>query len=61
MPTVVVTVTCTVPVPGGVTARISVSDSTRCRVAGVVPKVTAVAPENPVPVRATDPRTVRRQ
>ena len=53
MPAGVVTVTSTVPVPAGLTAVIVVSLTTVRFVAAVVPKSTAVAPVNPVPVIVT--------
>jgi hypothetical protein len=49
----VVTVMSTVPVPAGAVAMISVSDTTVKLVAAVVPKLTPVAPVNPVPVMST--------
>ncbi len=53
MPPVVVTVTCTVPVPGGAIAVIWVLESV-VNVVAVVPKRTAVTtPTNPVPVSVT--------
>nr|WP_280295046.1 hypothetical protein [Nocardia abscessus] len=48
-----VTVTGTIPVPAGVTAVIWVSELTVNEVAGVLPKLTAVAPVKPEPVRVT--------
>ncbi len=53
MPNGVVTVTSTVPVPAGLSAVIEVSLTTLTFVAAVVPKSTAVAPVNPVPVIVT--------
>ena len=47
------TVTFTVPVPAGLTAVIVVGLTTVTSVAGVVPKLTAVAPVKPVPVIVT--------
>ena len=49
----VVTVTLTTPVPAGLSAVIEVSLTTVRSVAAVVPKSTAVAPVNPVPVIVT--------
>ena len=49
-----VTVTFTIPVPGGLSAVIEVSLTTVKFVAGVVPKSTAVAPVKPVPVMVTN-------
>ena len=54
MPLGVVTVTSTMPVPAGEVAVIDVSLATVRLVAAVVPKSTAVAPVNPVPVTVTD-------
>ena len=54
VPVGVVTVTSTVPVPGGLSAVIVVSLTTVKLVAGVVPKSTAVAPAKPLPVIVTD-------
>ena len=53
MPAGVITVTSTVPVPAGLSAVIVVSLTTVKSVAAVVPKSTAVAPVNPVPVIVT--------
>jgi hypothetical protein len=53
VPAGVVTVTSTVPVPIGLTAVIVVSFTTVTSVAGVVPKSTALAPVNAVPVIVT--------
>nr|WP_169334188.1 hypothetical protein [Nocardia abscessus] len=53
VPPTVVTVTCTDPVPAGATAVICVAESTVNEVAGVAPKVTAVAPVRFVPVSTT--------
>ena len=44
----------TVPVPAGDVAVIEVAELTVKPVAGVAPKVTAVAPVNPVPVMLTE-------
>ena len=44
----------TVPVPAGDVAVIEVAELTVKPVAGVAPKVTAVAPVNPVPVMVTE-------
>ena len=54
VPPVVVTLTSTVPVPAGDVAVICVAELTVKLVAAVAPKVTAVAPVNPVPVIVTD-------
>jgi hypothetical protein len=51
---VVVTLISTVPVPAGDLAVIDVEELTVKLLAAVAPKVTAVAPENPVPVIVTD-------
>jgi hypothetical protein len=48
-----VTRTSTVPLPAGDVAVIDVADTIVKLVAAVAPKVTAVAPVNPVPVRVT--------
>ncbi len=53
MPPGPVTVTSTVPVPGGLTTVICVAETTSRLVAGVVPKSTSVAPVKPVPVIVT--------
>jgi hypothetical protein len=54
VPPAVVTVTCTVPaVPAGATAVIWVAELTVNEVAGVAPKLTAVAPVKFVPVSTT--------
>src|SRR5487761_1749315 len=56
MPLAVVTVTATAPGSeswGGLTAVIWVSESTVKLVAGTVPKVTALAPVNPDPLKTT--------
>ena len=53
MPLGVVTVTSTVPVPGGAVALIWVGPSTLMSVAGVLPNSTSVAPERSVPVIVT--------
>ena len=53
VPAGVVTVTSAVPVPAGLVAVIEVSLTTVTFVAAVVPKSTAVAPVNPVPVIVT--------
>ena len=52
VPVGVVTVTSTVPVPGGAVAT-SCVDETTAYVAGVLPNVTAVAPASPVPKTVT--------
>lgn len=52
MPPGVITVTCTVPVPGGLVAVISVPESTVIT-ALTPPKSTAVALLNPLPVMVT--------
>ena len=52
VPSGVVTVTSTVPVPGGAVAVIEVAESA-AMVAGVEPKSTAVAPDRSVPVMVT--------
>ena len=44
----------TVPVPAGDVAVIEVPELTVKPVAGVAPKLTAVAPVNPVPVTVTE-------
>jgi hypothetical protein len=49
----VVTVTSTVPIPGGLVATICESELTANQLAGRSPKVTAVAPEKPPPVMVT--------
>jgi hypothetical protein len=49
----VVTVTSTVPLPGGAVAVIEVGPLTVNDVAGVPPNDTAVTPVNPVPVMIT--------
>ena len=54
MPTGVVTVTFTVPVPAGLSAVIVVLLTTVRSVAGVVPKSTTVAPVKPVPAIVTE-------
>ena len=54
VPPTVVTLTSTVPVPAGDVAVICVAELTVKLLAAVAPKVTAVAPENPVPVIVTD-------
>jgi hypothetical protein len=53
VPSGVVTVTSTVPVPAGLFAVIVVSLTRTTPEAGVVPKSTAVAPVKPVPVIVT--------
>ena len=53
VPAEVVTLTSTVPVPAGLLAVIVVLLTTTTPVAAVVPKLTAVAPVNPVPVIVT--------
>jgi hypothetical protein len=53
VPAGVVTVTFTVPVPGGLSTVIEVSLTTVKFVAGVVPKSTSVAPVKAVPVIVT--------
>ena len=53
VPAGVVTVMSTVPVPGGVVAVIWVSESTVIVAALAGPKLTSVAPVNPVPVMVT--------
>ena len=53
VPPVVVTRTSTVPVPAGAVAVIWVAELTVNVVAGVAPKVTAVAPAKFVPVMVT--------
>nr|WP_280295041.1 hypothetical protein [Nocardia abscessus] len=53
VPPGVVTVTCTVPVPAGATAVIWVAELTVNELAGVAPKLTAVAPVRFVPVMTT--------
>jgi hypothetical protein len=50
----VVTVMSTVPVPAGEVAVIWVAELTVNEVAGVLPKLTAVAPVNRAPVIVTD-------
>ena len=64
VPSGVVTVRSTVPVPAGLSAVIDVSLMTVKLVAGVVPKSTTVAPVKPVPAivhqRAAAQRTSRR-
>ena len=54
VPPDVVTLTSTVPVPAGDVAVIDVAETTLMPVAAVAPKLTAVAPVNPVPVMVTD-------
>ena len=54
MPNTVVTLTSTVPVPAGEVAVIDVAELTVKPVAGVAPKLTAVAPVKPVPVMVTE-------
>ena len=54
MPPTVVTVTSTVPPPGGEVAVIEVAEFTVKPVALFVPNFTAVAPVNPAPVIVTD-------
>ena len=54
MPNPVVTLTSTVPVPAGEVAVIDVAELTVKPVAGVAPKLTAVAPVKPVPVMVTE-------
>jgi hypothetical protein len=54
VPPVVVTLISTVPVPAGDVAVIDVEELTVKLLAAVAPKVTAVAPENPVPVIVTE-------
>ncbi len=55
VPPVVVTLTCTTPAdPAGAIAVICVALSTTNPVAGVLPKLTAVAPVKSVPVSVTD-------
>ena len=54
VPPTVVTVTSTVPVPAGDVAVIWVAEFTVKPVAGVAPKLTAVAPLKFVPVIITD-------
>ena len=54
VPPAVVTRTSTVPEPAGAVAVIWVALLTVKPVAAVAPKVTAVVPEKPVPVRTTD-------
>jgi hypothetical protein len=53
VPLAVVTVTCTVPDPVGATTVIWAAESTVNEVAGVAPKLTAVAPVKSVPVKVT--------
>lgn len=53
VPLGVVTVTWTVPVPGGEVAPMRVSERTAKEGAGVAPKRTAVAPVNPLPSTVT--------
>ena len=53
VPPGVVTVTSTMPVPGGLSAVIWVSLTIVKFVAAVVPKSTAVAPVNPAPLSIT--------
>ena len=53
VPPVVVTLTSTVPVPAGDVAVIWVAELTVKVVAAVAPKITAVAPVNPVPLMVT--------
>ena len=53
VPPAVVTVTSTVPVPTGDVAVMDVAETTVKLVAAAAPKVTAVAPANPVPVIVT--------
>ncbi|GGV73214.1 hypothetical protein GCM10015535_00090 [Streptomyces gelaticus] len=53
VPSGVVTVICTVPVPAGASAVILVADTTVNEADGVPPKATAVAPVKPVPVSVT--------
>jgi len=54
VPNPVVTLTSTVPVPAGEVAVIDVAELTVKPVAGVAPKLTAVAPVKPVPVMVTE-------
>lgn len=54
VPPAVVTVTSTVPAPGGEVAVIDVAELTVKLVALLAPNFTAVAPVNPVPVTATE-------
>ena len=54
VPLAVVTLTSTVPVPAGDVAVIDVEELTVKLVAATAPNVTAVAPENSVPVIVTD-------
>ena len=54
MPPRAVTRTSTVPVPAGEVAVIEVAEFTVKPVAGVAPKLTAVAPVKPVPVMVTE-------
>jgi hypothetical protein len=54
VPPAVVTLTSTVPVPAGEVAVIEVPEMTVKLVAGVAPKVTAVAPVRFVPVIVTE-------
>jgi hypothetical protein len=54
VPPVAVTVTSTAPVPAGLSAVIVVALTTVSLAAGVVPKLTAVTPVNPVPEIVTD-------
>nr|WP_245548922.1 hypothetical protein [Nocardia exalbida] len=53
VPTGVVTVTGTVPVPGGAIAMISVLEIPKKNVAGVAPNLTEVTPVKPVPTIKT--------
>ena len=54
MPPTVVTLISTVPVPAGDVAVIEDAELTVNPVAGVAPKLTAVAPLKPVPVMVTE-------
>ena len=56
VPTEVVTVTSTVPVPAGTVTDREVSEETSRFVAAAVPKSTVVAPVNPVPPTSTEYR-----
>ncbi len=53
VPLAVVTVTETIPVPGGATAVTWESDTTVNETAAAAPKRTAVVPLKPVPVKVT--------
>jgi len=54
VPVAVVTVTSTVPVPGGLCALISPSELTEKEAAGTPPKLTPVASVKPAPLMVTE-------